>query len=512
LKARILCHERLETRKLLAADLITTLDSFVFQLEAVNDELYASTNQSVIRVFDGETVWTARHDPSGPECTVAQPCRTESLVTLKELNGELMIGATVRVRTNVYIEDESILYRFDGSSTQVVTHHATDVEQLDNGSFVYTGPSTDGQDFHPNSLRIIVDDVFLNTPSLDINKVFVGNNSIFAIQSFRSDFVPSTIYYSDGLSAVPTRVATVSNMNQSVLYNDKLFYSTGDAIWMTDGGPPEIVAQTLSGGLSLASGSDGVYFSDGNHLWRTDGDQTSLGSVDGDIVGIHVAADSVYSFTDTDTWVHADEQASHVASYEGPLRSATVVGSDVFYVTRNSLSSALLGNVFDLASDGFLHAARNITEVGADVFFSIGNSIYQVTTPVVVLPGDADADGDVDAADLNIVGLHWQQAANGRAQGDFNDDGRVDDADLNQIAMHWRQNVNPVAADLAMDGKAHHRKSLRIAAQRGSVRSLTRPKIDNFFARGLLEGLTSYEEGSEPALKPRSLRVALRVQ
>jgi hypothetical protein len=53
--------------------------------------------------------------------------------------------------------------------------------------------------------------------------------------------------------------------------------------------------------------------------------------------------------------------------------------------------------------------------------------------------GDADLDGNVNAADLNALALHWRaNDATSWAQGDFNGDGQVNAVDLNDLALNWR--------------------------------------------------------------------------
>lgn len=53
--------------------------------------------------------------------------------------------------------------------------------------------------------------------------------------------------------------------------------------------------------------------------------------------------------------------------------------------------------------------------------------------------GDANQDGHVDSADLNILGLNWRQnVAGGPDDADFNFDGVVDSTDLNVIALNWQ--------------------------------------------------------------------------
>jgi hypothetical protein len=52
------------------------------------------------------------------------------------------------------------------------------------------------------------------------------------------------------------------------------------------------------------------------------------------------------------------------------------------------------------------------------------------------LPGDANFDGKVDAADLGALAIHWQSAGD-YSMGDFNFDGTVNVRDLIMLAQHW---------------------------------------------------------------------------
>ena len=58
-----------------------------------------------------------------------------------------------------------------------------------------------------------------------------------------------------------------------------------------------------------------------------------------------------------------------------------------------------------------------------------------LTAPI---PGDADGDGDVDAADATILAANWLQTiAGGYSVGDFDEDGDVDDTDATILAANW---------------------------------------------------------------------------
>ena len=66
------------------------------------------------------------------------------------------------------------------------------------------------------------------------------------------------------------------------------------------------------------------------------------------------------------------------------------------------------------------------------------------------LAGDANLDGSINSADLNKVGLNWQQAQNRFSEGDFNGSGLVDAADLNAIGLRWQDSIALAASSAAV--------------------------------------------------------------
>ena len=64
------------------------------------------------------------------------------------------------------------------------------------------------------------------------------------------------------------------------------------------------------------------------------------------------------------------------------------------------------------------------------------------------LDGDANLDGKVDARDLNVIALNWQQSGNGWSDGNFvtSDNrvrfGHVNSADLASIGLNWRKSIS----------------------------------------------------------------------
>ncbi|MBN1588781.1 MAG: CotH kinase family protein [Pirellulales bacterium] len=70
-----------------------------------------------------------------------------------------------------------------------------------------------------------------------------------------------------------------------------------------------------------------------------------------------------------------------------------------------------------------------------------------ISTPPVLLPGDANLDGTVDAADPIVLANHWLRSGEVFwTDGDFNADGRVDDLDASILAANWGRVVQTEAS------------------------------------------------------------------
>jgi hypothetical protein len=75
-----------------------------------------------------------------------------------------------------------------------------------------------------------------------------------------------------------------------------------------------------------------------------------------------------------------------------------------------------------------------------------------------LLPGDCDADGDVDLDDLSTLASNWNTPFGmGWANGDFDGDGDVDLDDLSALAANWQVGVTgavpePASAALLLLG------------------------------------------------------------
>ena len=97
---------------------------------------------------------------------------------------------------------------------------------------------------------------------------------------------------------------------------------------------------------------------------------------------------------------------------------------------------------FDLTSDGLVEIQD------LEAWLSHAGSANLPSGESYLL-GDANLNGRVDAADLNIANLNWRQSATGWCQGDFNADGVVNAKDLNAIALNWRHGSSE---DMAVAG------------------------------------------------------------
>ena len=70
--------------------------------------------------------------------------------------------------------------------------------------------------------------------------------------------------------------------------------------------------------------------------------------------------------------------------------------------------------------------------------------------------GDTNLDGAVNSADLNVIGLNWQQNESGWYAGDFNLDGRVDASDLNYVGLNWLYSAQVTAVQVCEPNATNH--------------------------------------------------------
>ena len=94
---------------------------------------------------------------------------------------------------------------------------------------------------------------------------------------------------------------------------------------------------------------------------------------------------------------------------------------------------------FDLTQDGLVDTADLTSWLSEAGEANLGPGLSY-------LLGDADLSGDVGAADLNRVGINWQQQVAAWSAGDFTADGTVDAPDLNAMGINWQMSSLSAAA------------------------------------------------------------------
>jgi hypothetical protein len=95
---------------------------------------------------------------------------------------------------------------------------------------------------------------------------------------------------------------------------------------------------------------------------------------------------------------------------------------------------------FDTSKFAFDHSAFT-NNMGYGQFSVSQMSNYLFLSFLPSMPGDADLDGSVNGADLNIVLSNYNQAGMNWNTGDFTGDGSVNGADLNAVLSNYNQHV-----------------------------------------------------------------------
>ena len=133
-------------------------------------------------------------------------------------------------------------------------------------------------------------------------------------------------------------------------------------------------------------------------------------------------------------WLLSDGPLGPICDFDG---SGSCDISDLDELLDNLGSD---DSTYDLDNSG-----GNITLDDRDAWLAEASSLSNPTREY--RPGDTDLDGDVDAGDLNNLGVAWQSTDNpGWADGDFNGDDTVNANDLNDLAVNWLHGTTPAAA------------------------------------------------------------------
>ena len=89
---------------------------------------------------------------------------------------------------------------------------------------------------------------------------------------------------------------------------------------------------------------------------------------------------------------------------------------------------------FDLTLDG------RVDELDVDSWL-VRAAQVNLSEGEAFLRGDANLDGTVDSADLNIIGANWLTNVTSWCSGDFTADGEVNAHDLNHVGANWRLGI-----------------------------------------------------------------------
>ena len=131
----------------------------------------------------------------------------------------------------------------------------------------------------------------------------------------------------------------------------------------------------------------------------------------------------------------------------GGTISGTVDGSPLIFASLQLIDFETDGSDPDMLSDASLPASpfepdQAFIDLAVDAGTGVTVIVELSDTGSQPVPGDANNDGKVDAADLNILALSWQQSVAPSSGADFNGDGFIDAADLNELALNWQFGVD----------------------------------------------------------------------
>jgi formylglycine-generating enzyme len=99
-----------------------------------------------------------------------------------------------------------------------------------------------------------------------------------------------------------------------------------------------------------------------------------------------------------------------------------------------------------ITDQGFLSRDHNINGNAAGV----KNQHLGIRLARIALLGDANSDGSVNGADLNIVLSNYNLTGMGWTQGDFDSDGSVNGTDLNIVLSNYNQSIGVSSAGVAV--------------------------------------------------------------
>jgi hypothetical protein len=167
------------------------------------------------------------------------------------------------------------------------------------------------------------------------------------------------------------------------------------------------------------------------------------------LIGIRPASGAIYMVTDLGNFDSSPSQSGgNSTSFNGQsvgwfyVDPAQTVKHACLY--SNGVRTDL-NTLIDPRSGWLLTAAWGMvgSYIGGDGILQGSDHAFAL---IPTLPGDANVDGTVDVADLNIVLTNFDQSASSFRQGDANNDGVVDISDLNTVLTNFDHSVGVDAA------------------------------------------------------------------
>ncbi|MCC6683315.1 MAG: hypothetical protein IT445_20660, partial [Phycisphaeraceae bacterium] len=130
------------------------------------------------------------------------------------------------------------------------------------------------------------------------------------------------------------------------------------------------------------------------------------------------------------------------------LSTATAPGSvEAQFAARGASQTPFEGSLDDwrIYDEALTVTLSGNTLIGGDLY-----NVWQNLTLNPLHPGDANGDGIINLADLQILGDNWQSTTADWSQGDFTGDGQVTLADLQVLGDNWGYSSQDITLEEAL--------------------------------------------------------------
>jgi hypothetical protein len=181
-----------------------------------------------------------------------------------------------------------------------------------------------------------------------------------------------------------------------------------------------------------------------------------------DMSGVNAPDNKLGSFTGSLNWDTAvlayNSNSGMLAGFTGVVNTGDVAAGHIVFNGANP--GGAMGNIivltitFDAVAGGTSALDLEYTAMAAAATFANLRPILTVTDGQVMvatgLPGDMDADCDVDIVDIMLVASRWGStsgSANYDARYDLDSDGDIDIVDIMSVAAHWGDVCSPAARE-----------------------------------------------------------------